>query len=71
MTYTTVNDARKLILFLRQVVAEACPLKFVLRLHQALEPWEIRAIETLLQLLYKAKSSGCNCVAFDDRELVL
>lgn len=31
-----------------RVVAEASLLKFVLRLHQALEPWEARAIETLL-----------------------
>jgi transposase len=32
-----------------RVVAEASLLKFVLRLHQALEPWEARAIETLLR----------------------
>lgn len=32
-----------------RVVAEASLLKFVLRLHLALEPWEARAIDTLLQ----------------------
>lgn len=44
-----VNRAQKLIKsMIGMVIAEATLLKFVLRLHQALEGWEMRAVEQLL-----------------------
>jgi transposase len=46
----SLNRVQKLIKSLiGEILAEASLLKFVLRLHQALEPWESRSIEQLLK----------------------
>jgi len=45
-----LNRVQKLVTsMLEVVIAEATLLKFVLRLHQALEDWEVQAIEQLLK----------------------
>ena len=46
----SLNRVQKMVKSLiGEVIAEASFLKFVLRLHQALEPWEARSIEAMLK----------------------